>query len=151
MDQKSQEEKLDGYYKLNVQHLQFSFWASLSALVIGLLALLSGVILYFSGETGLGPQLAAIGGVFTQFIGAGFFYLYSRNLKQLNVFYEKLIKHQDTMYAVGLVGHLPEARRGPTFETVIATLLTRNEPKAPMSPELAKVITDAMHAERKEI
>jgi hypothetical protein len=89
--------------------------------------------------------------VLTQLIGAGFFYLYSRNIKQLNVFYEKLVKHQDTMYAIGLVGHLPEARRAQAFETVIATLLTRNEPKSPMSPELAKVITDAMHADRQQI
>lgn len=115
LDQKSQEEKLDGYYKLNVQHLQFSFWASLIALVVGLLALVSSVLLYFAGKSGLGPQLAAIGGVLTQFIGAGFFYLYSRNFRQLNVFYEKLIKHQDTMYAIVACGASPRRAPGPNF------------------------------------
>ena len=50
--------------------------------------------------------------------------------------------------AIGLAVHqLPEDRRPDVIETVISMLLTRNEPKsAPMSPELAKVITDAMQA-----
>jgi hypothetical protein len=80
----------------------------------------------------------------TQFIGAGFFYLYSKNLTQLNVFYQQLVKYQDTMYAIGLVSHIPEARRAPTYETIIATLLTRNEPKTEMSPELVRAYAEAM-------
>lgn len=149
MDQKSQEEKLDGYYKLNRLHLQLSFWSSLGALGIGLLALIAGTSLVFAGNAGVAAQLTTIGGVLTQFIGAGFFYLYTKNLRQLNVFYEKLIKHQDTMYAIGLIGALPEERRPQSYETVIAILLTRNEPKSgPLSPELAKVLMDARDASK---
>lgn len=146
MSQNQHEERLESYYALNVQHLRWSFWASLTALVVGLVALLFGIALLYLGTPGVGPGLVTVGGVVSQFIGAGFFVLYSRNLKQLNVFYEKLIKHQDTMYAIGLVNHLPENMRPDQFKTVIATLLTRNEPKQPMSPELAKVFTDAMRA-----
>jgi hypothetical protein len=146
MSQNPHEQRLESYYTLNVQHLRWSFWASLTALVIGLIALLVGVALLYLGAIGISASLVTIGGVVSQFIGAGFFVLYSRNLKQLNVFYEKLIKHQDTMYAIGLVNHLPEAMRPEQYKTVIAMLLTRNEPKQPMSPELAKVITDAMNA-----
>lgn len=149
MDQKEQEEKLDSYYRLNRLHLQLSFWASLAALLTGLIILIVGIRLIFNGAPGLTGQLAAIGGVLTQFIGAGFFLLYSKNLKQLNVFYDKLIRHQDTMYAMGLTMHqLPEDRRPDMLETVISTLLTRNEPKSPMSPETAKVLADAMQARR---
>jgi hypothetical protein len=146
MSQNQHEERLESYYALNVQHLRWSFWASLAALVVGLVALLFGIALLYLGTPGIGPGLVTVGGVVSQFIGAGFFVLYSRNLKQLNVFYEKLVKHQDTMYAIGLVNHLPENMRPDQFKTVIATLLTRNEPKQPMSPELAKVFTDAMRA-----
>lgn len=147
MDQKEQEKKLDGYYSLNRLHLQFSFWTSLAALLIGLVILVVGIALIFKGDAGLSGQLLTIGGVLTQFIGAGFFFLYSKNLKQLNVFYDKLIRHQDTMYAMGLTMHqLPEDRRPEMLETVISMLLTRNETKSPMSPELAKVLTDAMQA-----
>lgn len=150
MDQKDQEAKLDSYYSLNKLHLQLSFWASLAALIAGLVVLVFGICLIFGGVSGIGGQIVIIGGVLTQFIGAGFFFLYSKNLRQLNVFYDKLIRHQDTAYAMGLAVHqLPEDRRPDMIETVISILLTRNEPKAdPMSPELTKVITDAMHARR---
>jgi|SRR5665213_1660518 len=92
--------QLDQYYKLNAQHLRWSFGSSLAALYAGLGALLVGVGMVIVGDRGLASQLAVIGGVLTQFIGAGFFFLYSRNLKQLNVFYDKLIKHQDTLSVV---------------------------------------------------
>jgi len=147
MDQKEQEKKLDAYYSLNRLHLQLSFWASIAALLIGLSILVAGITLIFMGREGLSSQLTTIGGVLTQFIAAGFFFLYSKNLRQLNVFYDKLIRHQDTMYAMSLTLHqIPTPRREEMLETVISMLLTRNEPKTPMSPELAKVITDAMQA-----
>ncbi|SHE82804.1 hypothetical protein SAMN02745117_00907 [Lampropedia hyalina DSM 16112] len=150
MDQKAQEERLDSYYSLNRLHLQFSFWTSLAALIVGLVILVIGICLLFNGFNGISGQLVTIGGVLTQFIGAGFFYLYSKNLKQLNIFYDKLIRHQDTTYAMGLAVHqLPEDRRPDVLETVISMLLTRNEPKSePMSPELAKIYADAMQARR---
>jgi hypothetical protein len=149
VDQKEQEQRLDSYYELNKLHLQLSFWASLAALTTGLVILAIGIWLIFGGAADLSAQLVTIGGVLTQFIGAGFFFLYSKNLRQLNVFYDKLIRHQDTMYAMGLAMHqLPEERRPDMLETVISMLLTRNEPKSPMSPEMAKVLTDAMQAKR---
>ena len=150
MDQKAQEERLDSYYTLNRLHLQFSFWASLAALITGLVILVVGICLLFNGFNGMSGQLVTVGGVLTQFIGAGFFFLYSKNLKQLNVFYDKLIRHQDTTYAMGLAIHqLPEDRRPDIIETVILKLLTRNEPQSePMSPELAKVYADAMQARK---
>jgi hypothetical protein len=150
VDQKAQEERLDSYYGLNRLHLQFSFWASLAALIFGMVVLVIGIFLLFNGFGSASGQLVTIGGVLTQFIGAGFFYLYSKNLKQLNVFYDKLIRHQDTTFAMGLAVHqLPEERRSDVIETVISMLLTRNEPKSePMSPELAKVYADVMQAKR---
>lgn len=150
MDQKDQEARLDSYYSLNRLHLQLSFWASLAALITGLAILVFGIFLIFNGSSEISGQLVTVGGVLTQFIGAGFFLLYSKNLKQLNVFYDKLIRHQDTTYAMGLAVHqLPDDRRPDVIETVISMLLMRNEPKsAPMSPEMAKVLTEAMQAKR---
>jgi membrane-bound ClpP family serine protease len=149
MDQKEQDVKLDIYYKLNRLHLQFSFWSSLGALITGLIILVAGVRLIFLGAEGLTGQLVTIGGIVTQFIGAGFFLLYSKNLKQLNIFYEKIIRHQDTLYAMSLATHhLTDERKADAIGNVISMLLTRNEPKTPMSAEMMKVITDAMQAER---
>jgi len=126
--------QLEQYYKLNVQHLRWSFGSSLGALFAGLSALLVGVGMVVAGDHGLASQLAVIGGVLTQFIGAGFFLLYSRNLKQLNVFYDKLIKHQDTLYAISLANSIPEPSKSSALQAVIGSLLSRGEP--PFPPEV---------------
>jgi len=112
--------------------------------LLGLAVLITGVWVIIKGNDAVAASIVTIGGVLTQFIGAGFLYLYSKNLKQLNVFYDQLVKLQDTMYAIGLVAHVPESRRAPTYEVIIANLITRNEPKTPMSPELVKAYSEVL-------
>jgi hypothetical protein len=86
-DQKeSKANYLENYYRTNQQHLQWSFWAGLVALCIGLAVLVAGIWLTFSKASDVTASVASAAGVLTQFIGAGFFFLYSKNLKQLNVF-----------------------------------------------------------------
>ncbi|MNV32857.1 hypothetical protein D3C71_1242070 [compost metagenome] len=97
-------------------------------------ALLAGICLVIGGNYGLAGQLAVIGGVLTQFVGAGFFVLYSRNLKQLNVFYDKLIKHKDTLYAISLAREVPEPDKSKAMLAVVGNLLSRGEP--PFPPEV---------------
>ena len=79
---------VDDYYKTNQAHVAWSFWASLVALVVGLTVLVVGVGLALSGSSVPIAVTTTSAGVFTQFISAGFFYLYNKNLKQLNVFYQ---------------------------------------------------------------
>lgn len=123
--------QLDQYYKLNVRHLGWSFVSSLAALFSGLVALLVGIGMVFSGDHGLASQLAVVGGVITQFIGAGFFLLHGKNIKQLNVFYDKLIKHQDTLYAISLANSMQEPGKSSALLAVIGSLLSRGEPPFP--------------------
>lgn len=123
--------QLEAYYKLNLQHLKWSFGTSLAALGCGLVALLAGVGMVIAGDTGLASTLVVVGGVLTQFIGAGFFFLYGRNIQQLNVFYDKLIKHQDTMYAISLANSLQEPTKSSSLQAVIGSLLSRGEPPFP--------------------
>lgn len=123
--------QLDEYYQLNIQHLRWSFTSSLSALISGLIALLTGTALIILGDSGLTGQLVIIGGLLTQFIGAGFFVLYSRNLVQLNIFYDKLIKHKDTLYAISLARELSEPSKSSAMMAVVGNLLARGEPPIP--------------------
>ena len=132
--------QIDEYYKLNLQHLSWSFWSSIFALFAGLMALLIGICLVIYGNFDLTSQLSVIGGILTQFIGAGFFFLYSRNLKQLNVFYEKLIKHHDTLYAVSLANQVPDSEKSSAVLAVIGNLLSRGEP--PISTEVLKAVIE---------
>ena len=134
------QEQLDHYYNLNIKHLKLSFFASIAALFLGLTVLLIGAVLVISGRTGLSTQLSIIGGVLTEFIGAGFFILYNKNLVQLNVFYEKLIKHKDTLYAIGLAREVPEESRTSILTAIVGSLLSRGEPQT--SPEVLKAIID---------
>ncbi len=133
-------DQLEKYYDLNIRHLQWSFWSSLGALITGLIALLIGVYMIFTGDLGLAAQLSIVGGVLTQFIGAGFFFLYNRNLKQLNVFYDKLIKHKDTLYAISLSNQLDDANKISSQTAIIGSLLSRGEPATP--PEVLKAIIE---------
>jgi len=73
-------EQLDAYYSLNLHHLKYTFWASLGALFAGLITLLGEIFIVMQGNIGLSAQLSVIGGVLTEFIGAGFFVLYGKNL-----------------------------------------------------------------------
>ena len=139
-------EDLSNYYELNRIHLQWSFWSSLGALTVGLVVLVAGALAIFKEVDAVAASIATVGGVLTEFIGAGFFFLYSKNVKQLNVFFEQLVKAQDTTKAVDLVTQLPEEQRAKMHETIITMLLTRNEPKTPMSPELIKAYSESMQA-----
>lgn len=123
--------QLAEYYKINVSQLRWSFGSSLAALFSGLAALLAGVGLVLSGSTGLTSQIILLAGVFTEFVGAGFFVLYSQNIKQLNVFYDKLIKHQDTLYAISLANHVGDTEKSNAMLAVIGNLLSRGEPTIP--------------------
>ncbi len=134
------QEQLDHYYNLNIKHLKLSFAASIIALLLGLSVLLIGAVLVIGGRTGLSAQLSIIGGVLTEFIGAGFFILYGKNLVQLNIFYEKLIKHKDTLYAIGLAREVPEESRTNVLMAIIGNLLSRGEPQTP--PEVLKAIIE---------
>lgn len=135
-------EQLNNYYEVNRTHLKWSFWASISAVCIGLIAILVGVWLILKGSTELTSSLATIGGVLTQFIGAGFFFLYTKNLKQLNVFYEKLIKLQDTEYAIELLELLPDNAKEKQVNTIITFLISRNEPKMEITTENLRALSE---------
>lgn len=142
-DKEKKADHLETYYRTNQQHLQWSFWAGLSALTIGLVVLLFGIYLTFSQDNTINSSVTSAAGVLTEFIGAGFFYLYSRNLGQLNIFYEKLIKNQDTGYAIHLMSQLPENERAGVATAIIGALLSRSGPSTELTPELVRALNDA--------
>ena len=136
-------QKLQRYYEINLSHARWSFWASLISVAVGLATILFGVFMLYNKDTLEAGIIATVAGVLSEFISATFFYLYNKNLKQLNFFYEKLIKFQDTYWAMGLVNHLPEAQRPEMWVTIISNLIMRNEPRSEMSPELVRAYAEA--------
>ncbi len=138
--------KLESYYEINLAHAKWSFWASIVSVIAGFITLLFGIFMLYTKETYEAGAIATIAGVLSEFISATLFYLYNKNLKQLNIFYEKLIKFQDTYWAMGLVSHLPEEKRPDMWVTIITNLIMRNEPKSEMSPELVRAYSEAMQS-----
>jgi hypothetical protein len=137
---------IDAYYKTNQTHVAWSFWASLVALAIGLSVLVVGVGLALSGSSAAISITTTSAGVLTQFISAGFFYLYNKNLKQLNVFYHELVQNQDMFFALGLVGHIPEPERPSVVLGLIGKLLSRNSPSPEITPDLVREMAAAKSA-----
>lgn len=148
MDSTKNQAYIDAYYTTNQTHVKWSFWASLTALIIGLFILIIGIGLTLAGSSSAVSTTTAAAGVLTQFISSGFFFIYSKNLKQLNVFYEKLIRNQETLFAFGLLGHIPEAERPGAIQGIIGALLSRNGPSTEITPELIKALADAKQSSK---
>lgn len=142
MDAKAITEYVNSYYKTNQTHVAWSFWASLVALVVGLVVLVVGVSLAFSGFDAAISITITSAGVLTQFISAGFFYLYNKNLKQLNVFYRELVQNQDMFFAWGLVSHAPEADRAGLVKALIGKILSRGSGPTELTPESVRALNE---------
>lgn len=142
MDAKAITEYVNSYYKTNQTHVAWSFWASLVALGVGLVVLVVGVSLALSGFDAAISITTTAAGVLTQFISAGFFYLYNKNLKQLNVFYRELVQNQDMFFAWGLVSHAPEADRPSLVKALIGKILSRGSSPTELTPELVRALNE---------
>ncbi len=73
MDANKTSEYIESYYRTNRSHVAWSFWASMFALIVGLLVLIAGIFLAFSGSNNALSIATTSAGVLTQFISAGFF------------------------------------------------------------------------------
>jgi hypothetical protein len=125
---------MDAYYKTNQSHLAWSFWASLVALAIGLVVLVVGIGLALAGFTSAIAVATTAGGILTEFIGAGFFFLYTRNLKQLNVFYTALVQRDDLLFAYNLTSQIPEETRPGVIQAMIVHYLAVARPRPSCRP-----------------
>ena len=142
MDSSTITQYVNSYYKTNQTHVAWSFWASLVALIVGLIVLIVGVALSLSGYSAMIAVTTTAAGIFTQFISAGFFYLYNKNLKQLNVFYRELVQNQGMFFALGLVGHIPEAERSGIIQALIGRILSRGSAPTQLTPELVRALRE---------
>jgi len=116
------------YYTINKSQARNSFTLSVFAIVAGLLTIVSGVWIFYFGQkqdTGL-TLISGVAGTLIEFIGAAYFYLYNRSLSQLNFFYEKLVRMQDTMLAIQLCESLTKDKQIEMKEKLILALMERS-------------------------
>lgn len=115
------------YYTINKSQAIQSFRASIFAIVIGLITLVVGIWLMFFKENITMATISAISSVLLEAIGAMYFYVYRKSLEQLNFFYDKLEKTQDTMVAIELTNNISDdAKKIELQEKLILNLIERS-------------------------
>jgi hypothetical protein len=105
--------QLAEYYTISKGQARGSFLVSVVAMILGFVTLISGIwILFVPNVDPAGIRtistVSTIGGVLTQFVGASYFYLYNKTIAQMNYFYERLVKLQDTMLSIRLCDGIEE-------------------------------------------
>ncbi len=84
--------------------------------------------------------------VIVEFVSAGYVYVYRRSNRQVNYFYQNLLRHQDTALAISLCDQLDESRRDDARLRLIEILMNRAvliapdfEPSKPKTTPLTPV------------
>lgn len=113
------------YYTINKSHARSSFGTSVLAIITGLITILTGIWLYyFKSEPSIEISIiTTASGTLIEFIGALYFHIYNKSIKQLNFFYEKLEKMQDTMLAIELCNGIQDVNKKLELQEKIVTAL----------------------------
>jgi hypothetical protein len=137
-------EKLRDFYESTLAQHKVSFWASVVASGVGLIAVILALTAYFSNPGNLSESVVlGVAGVLAQFISAAFFYLHNKSTAQVYAGFEKLVKLQDTQLAVSLVSRMSEKNHDYMYMNIINVLILRNEPNRELTPELVRALRES--------
>jgi len=115
------------YYTINKSQARRSFGASVFAIVAGLVTILVGIWLMYFKENITSSIISFASSVLLEVIGGMYFHIYNKSLNQLNYFYGKLEKMQDTMIAIELTnGIKDENKKMELQEKLIINLIERS-------------------------
>ena len=115
------------YYTINKSQARKSFGASITAIVAGLITILAGIWLIYFQESITASVISMVAGVLLEIIGGMYFHIYNKSLEQLNYFYGKLEKMQDTMIAIELTNSIDDdTKKNELQEKIIVKLLDRS-------------------------
>jgi len=133
--------KLREFYDTGQSQQKVSFWVSIVAVTIGFIVILFSIYLFLNNPEKIKESvLLSVAGVLSEFIAAAFFYIHNKNLAQLNLYFEKLIKLQDTQLAISLVEKMNEKNHDYMYMSIINVLILRNEPNKELTPELVNAL-----------
>lgn len=120
--------QLNEYYTINLDQARSSYRWSIIAILVGLLTLTAGIWFFFFDSD---PKIdiaiiSGISGIIIEFIGASNIYIYNKSLSQLNLYFNELIKIQNTMLAIELCDKVDDKeRKYQITEKIILTLMER--------------------------
>jgi hypothetical protein len=101
---------IEQYYLQTGEQADKSFRLSALVATVGFMTLLAGVFLMYRGAVEA-AYVTAAAGVFTEFIGAVFFYLYNRTILKMGEYHKKLVLTQNLSLALKISESLGEPQK----------------------------------------
>lgn len=117
--------QLEVYYVITASQAKSSFRVSIGAIIVGFLTIIFGIG-YFYLEASPNIQIttiSGISGILLQFIGGAYFFIYRNSLKQMNSYFDQLLKIQDTMLAIQLTKELQDKSKKVELTNILVTAL----------------------------
>jgi hypothetical protein len=119
--------ELKGYYAITRQQASNAFTSALVACFLGFLIFAAGLlVIYLSPDKSSIIPYSTIAGVVVEVISGLFFWLYSRALKQINIFHKQLDESQQFLTAIQVTASISKEKRDEIYERIINNLIQKN-------------------------
>lgn len=118
--------ELREYYVINKQQARNSFSAALFISILGFILFATGIIITYLFKTENAIQYTTIGGAVVEIIAGLFFCLYSKAIKQINIFHTSLQSTEKFLTAIQLVDKISSDKRDETYINIIDKILSFN-------------------------
>lgn len=121
--------ELREYYTINKQQARNAFSSAIFVCFLGFLLFGAGVILSYTvpNSTGI-VQYSTVSGAIVETISGLFFWLYSKAIKQINIFHSSLQSTQEFLTAIQLVEKVSERNRDTAYAYIIQRVIRSDQP-----------------------
>lgn len=119
--------ELREYYVMNKQQARNSFSAALFISILGFFLFASGIIIfYIVPEKAEIIPYSTIGGIIVEIIAGLFFWLYSKAIKQINIFHTSLQSTEKFLTAIQLVDKVSLEKKDEIYKDIITKIVSFN-------------------------
>lgn len=118
--------ELREYYIINKQQARNSFSAALFISFLGFTLFATGIILTYVFKTDNAIQYSTICGAIVEIIAGLFFWLYSKAIKQINLFHNSLLQTEKFLTAIQLVEKISQENRDKAYNYIIEKVIDNN-------------------------
>lgn len=119
--------ELREYYVINKQQARNAFSSALIICVLGFLLFASGLIISYTFPYRQNAvPYSTIGGAIVEIIAGLFFWLYSKAIKQINIFHTSLQSTEKFLTAIQLVEKISPDKRDETYKNIIEKIISFN-------------------------
>ncbi|MEM6840449.1 MAG: hypothetical protein AAF609_26910 [Cyanobacteria bacterium P01_C01_bin.120] len=116
--------ELREYYVINKRQATRSFLAALFMSILGFILFAGGIgLTSITRDTSEAVLYSTIAGVIVEIISGLFFWLYSRAIKQINIFHASLLSTQKFLTAIQLINNISDKNKDAMYAFVIQSII----------------------------